>query len=49
MEEGQNKKGLLDRLNDTYLLVVRNEETFEELGHYKLTMMGLYIFLTSTF
>ncbi len=38
---------LQDRLHHTYRLVVMNNETFEEVGSYKLTLFNLYILLSS--
>jgi murein DD-endopeptidase MepM/ murein hydrolase activator NlpD len=32
-----------------YRLVVMNNETFEEIGSYRLTLMNLYVFLSSAF
>lgn len=46
MEE-QEKKGWKERLRDRYLLVVRNEETFEEMGAYNLTLLNLYLLLST--
>jgi murein DD-endopeptidase MepM/ murein hydrolase activator NlpD len=39
-----------DHIRQTnYRLVVMNNETFEEIGSYRLTLMNLYVFLSSAF
>jgi len=35
------------RMRHTYRLIVRNDETFEEVGSFKLTLLNLYITLSS--
>ena len=37
----------MEKLRHTYRLVIMNEETFEEVGSYKLTMLNFYIFLST--
>ncbi len=41
------KRKWIDRLKDTYRLVIMNDETFEEMGSYKLTMLNFYILLST--
>ena len=45
--EGPEHKGWKDRIRDQYLLVIRNEDTFEEVGSYKLTLLNLYLLLST--
>ncbi|MCB0608808.1 MAG: M23 family metallopeptidase [Lewinellaceae bacterium] len=40
-------KRLQERLQHTYRLVVMNNETFQEVGSYKLNLLNLYILLSS--
>ncbi|MDX1685389.1 MAG: M23 family metallopeptidase [Saprospiraceae bacterium] len=47
--EQQENKGWKERLRDRYLLVLRNEETFEEMASYKLTLLNLYLVLSTIF
>ncbi len=37
----------LGKLRDTYRLVVMNDETFQEVGSYKLSLLNVYIFLST--
>ncbi|MBP7821858.1 MAG: M23 family metallopeptidase [Saprospiraceae bacterium] len=46
MEENKKVK-LLDRLRVTFRMVLLNDETFEELGSYKLTPLNVYIAISS--
>lgn len=36
-----------ERLQNTYRLVVMNDETFEEVGSYKLTLLNVYVLLST--
>ncbi len=36
-----------ERLQNTYRLVVMNEETFEEVGSYRLTLLNVYVLLST--
>lgn len=47
--EVQENKGWKERLRDRYLLVVRNEDTFQEVGSYRLTLLNLYLALSTIF
>lgn len=40
-------KSLLERLKHTYRLVVMNNETFEEVGSYRLSLLNVYILLST--
>lgn len=42
-EEVQKKKSFRDRLRNTYRLVIMNNETFEEVGSYRLTLLNVYV------
>ncbi|MBR9921888.1 MAG: peptidoglycan DD-metalloendopeptidase family protein [Bacteroidetes bacterium] len=42
-EEKAKKESLLDRLQHTYRLVVMNNETFEEVGSYRLSLLNVYV------
>ena len=47
-EEKQNKfQDWLERVKHPYRLVVMNNDTFEEVGSYKLTLLNIYIILSS--
>lgn len=37
----------MERLQNTYRLVVMNDETFEEVGSYRLTLLNVYILLST--
>jgi murein DD-endopeptidase MepM/ murein hydrolase activator NlpD len=41
------KKTLLERLQHSYRLVIMNHETFEEVGAYRLSLLNVYIFLST--
>lgn len=48
MSDNQSKKETLwDRLQHNYRLVVMNNETFEEVGSYQLSLLNVYIFLST--
>jgi len=47
-EEEQNKfQNWLERVKHPYRLVVMNNDTFEEVGSYKLTLLNIYIILST--
>lgn len=47
-EEQQNKfQNWLERVKHPYRLVVMNNDTFEEVGSYKLTLLNIYIILST--
>ena len=47
-EEKQNKfQDWLERVKHPYRLVVMNNDTFEEVGSYKLTLLNIYIILST--
>jgi murein DD-endopeptidase MepM/ murein hydrolase activator NlpD len=41
------KKSRWERLQHTYRLVIMNNETFEEIGSYQLSLLNVYIFLST--
>ena len=41
------ERSFIEKLRHTYRLVVMNNETFEEIGSYKLTLLNVYIFLST--
>ncbi|MBK8491771.1 MAG: hypothetical protein IPL49_13015 [Saprospirales bacterium] len=41
------KKSWLERMKHTYRLVIMNNETFEEIGSYQLSLFNVYIFLST--
>jgi len=43
----QKEQNWKERLQHTYRLVIMNDETFEEMGSYKLTLLNFYILLSS--
>jgi len=45
--EHDKERSFLEKLRHTYRLVVMNNETFEEIGSYKLTLLNVYIFLST--
>ncbi|MCB0705956.1 MAG: peptidoglycan DD-metalloendopeptidase family protein [Saprospiraceae bacterium] len=42
-EEKSKKTSLLSRLQHTYRLVVMNNDTFEEVGSYRLSLLNVYV------
>lgn len=46
-ENKKEEKGWLERLKHTYRLVIMNNETFEEVGSYRLTLLNVYILISS--
>ncbi len=42
-DNADGKKPLMERLKITYRLVVMNHETFEEVGSYKLSLLNVYV------
>lgn len=49
MYENENQSGWWDRMKHTYRLIIMNNDTFEEKGSYKLTLLNVYIFLSTIF
>lgn len=47
--EVQEQKPWLERLKHTYRLVIMNNETFEEIGSYRITLLNVYILLSTLF
>lgn len=51
MSKGEQIKGWFgrtkERIQNTYRLVVMNDETFEEVGSYRLTLLNVYILLST--
>ncbi len=45
--EKEQKKNWKERLRDTYRLVVMNDETFEEISSYRLTLLNVYVLLST--
>ncbi len=45
-EQGK-QKSWMEQLRHTYRLVIMNNETFEEIGSYKLTLLNVYIALST--
>lgn len=46
-EEQKNEKKWKDRLRDNYRLVIMNHDTFEEVGSYQLSLLNVYIIVSS--
>ena len=46
-QENEKEKSFLEKMRHTYRLVVMNNETFEEIGSYRLTLLNVYIFLST--
>ena len=46
-EVSPEKKSWLERMKHTYRLVIMNNETFEEIGSYQLSLLNVYIFLST--
>ncbi|MEL6865757.1 MAG: M23 family metallopeptidase [Bacteroidota bacterium] len=45
--ENTAEKNLMERLRHTYRLVVMNNETFEEVGSYRLSLLNVYILIST--
>lgn len=45
--ENVEEKGLMEKLRHTYRLVVMNNETFEEVGSYRLSLLNVYILIST--
>ena len=45
-DDKSKKPGFLERLQHTYRLVVMNNETFEEIGSYRLSLLNVYVALS---
>ncbi len=48
-EENKGEKTLMDKLKHNYRLVVMNNETFEEVGSYRLSLLNVYVIASSIF
>ena len=46
-EEIKKQTGRWERLKDTYRLVILNNETFKEVSSYKLSLLNVYVLLSS--
>lgn len=46
MEQKEQRKWI-ERMKDTYRLVVMNDETFEEVGSYRLSLLNVYVLLST--
>ncbi len=44
--ENNKEQSLLDRLKNTYRLIIMNDETFEEVGSYRLSRLNVYLALS---
>ncbi len=47
MYDNENQQSWWDRMKHTYRLVIMNNETFEEKGSYKLTLLNVYIVIST--
>ncbi len=47
MYDNENQPSWWDRMKHTYRLVIMNNETFEEKGSYKLTLLNVYIVIST--
>jgi murein DD-endopeptidase MepM/ murein hydrolase activator NlpD len=47
MNDQENKQSWMERLRHTYRLVIMNNETFQEIGSYKLSLLNVYIALST--
>ncbi len=47
MYDNENQQSWWDRMKHTYRLVIMNNETFEEKGSYKLTLLNVYIVVST--
>jgi murein DD-endopeptidase MepM/ murein hydrolase activator NlpD len=47
MYDKENQQSWWDRMKHTYRLVIMNNETFEEKGSYKLTLLNVYIVVST--
>lgn len=46
-EQGSRWENFKERLKNTYRLVVMNDETFEEVSSYRLSLLNVYVLLSS--
>ena len=46
-QENKEDKGRMDKLQQNYRLVIMNDETFEEKGSYKLSLLNVYTIISS--
>ncbi len=49
IEQGSRWENFKERLKNTYRLVVMNGETFEEVSSYRLSLLNVYVLLSSLF
>jgi len=45
--ENNGERSLMEKLRHTYRLVIMNNETFEEMGSYRLSLLNFYIILST--
>jgi murein DD-endopeptidase MepM/ murein hydrolase activator NlpD len=45
--ENNEKKTWMERMRDTYRLVIMNDETFEEIASYRLSLFNVYLLLST--
>ncbi len=46
-EENKDQQGWRERLQHTYRLVIMNNETFEEIGSYRLSLLNVYVLVST--
>jgi murein DD-endopeptidase MepM/ murein hydrolase activator NlpD len=46
-DQNKEKRKLWERLRHTFRLVIMNDETFEEVGSYRLTLLNVYVVLST--
>jgi len=46
-DENKEEKGLMEKLRHNYRLIVMNNETFEEVGSYRLSLLNVYILVST--
>ena len=46
-KERKEEKTLMEKLQQNYRMVIMNDETFEEKGSYKLTLLNVYIIIST--
>ena len=46
-DENKEEKGLMEKLRHNYRLIVMNNETFEEVGSYRLSLLNVYIIVST--
>lgn len=45
--DNNEKKSWKERMRDTYRLVIMNDETFEEVGSYRLSLLNVYVLIST--